>query len=1220
MPLPDFNHVLGLRTVLICTLKIDTKLPVMETTLIQGKQAAETASKKAASVAIMDGNEAAVYIAYKTSEVCAIYPITPSSAMGEFADEWSSDLKENIFGEVPKIIEMQSEAGAAGAIHGALQGGALASTFTCSQGLLLMIPNMYKIAGELTPTVFHIAARALATHALSIFGDHSDVMAVRSTGFAMLFGNSVQQAHDMAMIATAATLRSSIPFLNIFDGFRTSHELNEADILSDEIIKQMIDVNDVARHRHRSLNPENPNIRGTAQNPDVYFQSREACNEYHWKVPEIVESTMQKFEQLTGRAYKLFEYYGHPQAENVIIIMGSGSGAVQETVDYLNKKGEKTGYLHVHLYRPFSVKHFINALPKSVKHIAVLDRCKETGAIGEPLYMDVINALHAGWEGAIPSVIGGRYGLASKEFNPGMVKAVFDELKKDKPKNSFSIGIEDDVTHKSLAYDKHFSLEDQHLFRGLFFGLGADGTVSANKNTIKIIGDVTNNHVQGYFVYDSKKSGSLTVSHLRFSEKPIMSTYLINEANFVACHHFQYLQKYDILKDAQHGATFLLNAPFATEDVWHNLPRNIQEEIKEKELKLYVINASKVAKETGMGSRINSILQTCFFAISNVIPKEEAISYIKKAIKKSYGRKGDAVVQKNYDAVDKTLENLSLVDYTSLTIGNKESEPAISGNAPDFVQQVLAKIIAGDGDNLPVSAFPADGAYPSATTRYEKRNIAEQVPVWDPSLCSQCGKCFFVCPHAAIRPKVYDNELLKDAPDFFKHVAPIGKEFFKETESYTLQVAVEDCTGCNLCVEVCPIESKTEPGHKAINMHDVLPLKETEKQNWDFFIGLPDIDRTRINRSTVKGSQLLEPLFEFSGACSGCGETPYLKLLTQLFGDRMIVANATGCSSIFGGNLPTTPWSKNAQGLGPAWANSLFEDNAEFGLGIKLATDMKRNYGLSLLKTLRDDVGAELTDAIVGNVEANETEVIQQRKNVNELKNRLQNINKPEARLLNQVAEFLEHKSMWIVGGDGWAYDIGFSGLDHVLSTGENVNILVLDTEVYSNTGGQKSKSSPIGASAKFSIKGKTTGKKDLAMQAIAHGTAFVAEIAMGANDVHALKTILEAEAYPGPSIIIAYSHCIAHGYDMCHGLDQQELAVKTGYWPLFRFNPMKEQGQRFVLDSKEPSVALDEFMYHENRFATIKNNDPARATEFLAQANDGIKQRWDRIQALKAL
>lgn len=1191
----------------------------MENAITRSKTAGETSTKKA-SVVVMDGNEAAVHIAYKTSEVCAIYPITPSSAMGEFADEWSSDNRENIYGEVPKVIEMQSEAGAAGAIHGALQGGALASSFTCSQGLLLMIPNMYKIAGELTPTVFHIAARALATHALSIFGDHSDVMAVRSTGFAMLFGNSAQQAHDMAMIATAATLRSSIPFLNIFDGFRTSHELNEVAIIPDDIIRQMIDPKDVARHRQRALNPDNPFIRGTAQNPDVYFQSREACNPYHQKVPSIVEETMQQFEQLTGRSYKLFEYYGHPQAENIIIIMGSGAGAVHETVDYLNAKGEKTGYLHVHLYRPFSVKHFISALPATVKHIAVLDRCKETGAIGEPLYMDVINALHAGWEGAIPSVIGGRYGLASKEFNPGMVMAVFSELKKDKPKNSFTVGIEDDVTHTSLAYDKQFSLEDQHLFRGLFFGLGADGTVSANKNTIKIIGDVTEDHVQGYFVYDSKKSGSLTVSHLRFSEQPIRSTYLINSANFVACHHFQYLEKYDILKNAQHGATFLLNAPYATEDVWFKLPRTIQEEIIEKQLKLYVINASKVAKETGMGSRINSILQTCFFAISNVIPKEEAISYIKKAIKKTYGRKGEAVVQKNYDAVDKTLENLSLVDYSSYKPGTKESEPAISGKAPEFVQQVLAKIIAGDGDDLPVSVFPADGTYPSATTRYEKRNIAEQVPVWDPSLCSQCGKCFFVCPHAAIRPKVYNNDLLNGAPDFFKHTAPIGKEFFKDTESYTLQVAVEDCTGCNLCVEACPIESKTQPGHKAINMQDVLPLKETEKQNWDFFISIPDIDRTRVNRGTVKGSQLLEPLFEFSGACSGCGETPYLKLLTQLFGDRMIVANATGCSSIFGGNLPTTPWSKNTEGNGPAWANSLFEDNAEFGLGIKLATDMKRSYAISLLKSLREEVGSELTDNILNNVEANEAEVIQQRKNINLLKTRLREIKTENAGLLLQVAGFLEHKSMWIVGGDGWAYDIGFSGLDHVLSTGENVNILVLDTEVYSNTGGQKSKSSPIGASAKFSIKGKTTGKKDLAMQAIAHGTAFVAEIAMGHNDVHALKTILEAEAYPGPSIIIAYSHCIAHGYDMCHGLEQQDLAVKSGYWPLFRFNPLKEQGQRFVLDSKEPSVPLDEFLYHENRFATIKNNNPERATEFLAMANEGMRQRWDRIQALKAL
>jgi pyruvate-ferredoxin/flavodoxin oxidoreductase len=1169
---------------------------------------------------IIDGNEAAVRIAYKTSEVCAIYPITPSSAMGEWADEWSSDGKENIFGEVPKIIEMQSEAGAAGAIHGALQGGALASTFTCSQGLLLMIPNMYKIAGELTPTVFHIAARALATHALSIFGDHSDVMAVRSTGFAMLFGNNPQEAHDMAMIATSATLKSSIPFLNIFDGFRTSHELNEVEIIPDEVIREMIDENDVARHRHRALNPARPFIRGTAQNPDVYFQSRESCNQYHQNVPAVVEATMKKFEGLTGRSYKLFEYYGHPEAENIIIIMGSGSGAVHETVDYLNKQGGKTGYVHVHLYRPFSIQHFIDALPKTVKRIAVLDRCKEAGAIGEPLYMDIINGLQTGWKYDMPKVIGGRYGLASKEFNPAMVMAVFDELKKPNPKNSFTVGIDDDVTNTSLPYDKKFSLEDQHLFRGLFFGLGSDGTVSANKNTIKIIGDVTGDHVQGYFVYDSKKSGSLTVSHLRFSENTINSTYLINSANFIACHHFHYLEKYDILKDAEYGATFLLNAPFVPEEVWNNLPKKIQEEIINKQLKLYVINASKVGRETGMGSRINSILQTCFFAISNVMPKEEAITYIKNAIRKTYGRKGEAVVQKNFDAVDKTLENLSLLDYSAYTTGQKEIEPAVSSDAPGFVQDVLAKIIAGEGDELPVSAFPADGTYPSATTRYEKRNIAEQVPVWDPSLCSQCGKCFFVCPHAAIRPKVYNNGLLKDAPGFFKHTAPIGKEFFKDQESYTLQVAVEDCTGCSLCVEVCPVISKTQPDHKAINMQDILPLKETEKQNWDFFISLPDIDRTRVNRNTVKGSQLFEPLFEFSGACSGCGETPYLKLLTQLFGDRMIVANATGCSSIFGGNLPTTPWAKNCEGLGPAWANSLFEDNAEFGLGIKLATDMKRNYAISLLKSLKDEVNNELADAILSNVETNEAEIIQQRKNVNELKRRLKEIDKPQAKLLLQVAEFLEYKSVWIIGGDGWAYDIGFGGLDHVLSTGENINILVLDTEVYSNTGGQKSKSSPVGASAKFSIKGKTTGKKDLAMQAIAHGNAFVAEIAMGANDVHALKTILEAEAYPGPSIIIAYSHCIAHGYDLCHGPDQQSLAVKSGYWPLFRYNPLKEKGQRFVLDSKEPSIPLEEFLYHENRFATIKNNYPEKAVEFLAMANDGMHQRWERIEALKGL
>ncbi len=1178
---------------------------------------ASSAKKK---FSIMDGNEAAAYIAYKCSEVCAIYPITPSSSMGEWSDEWSSDGRTNIYGQVPKVIEMQSEAGAAGALHGALQGGALATTFTCSQGLLLMIPNMYKIAGELTPTVFHIAARALATHALSIFGDHSDVMAVRSTGFAQLFGADPQQAHDMAMIATAASLHSSIPFLNVFDGFRTSHEINEVDVLTDDIIRQMINEEDVLRHRNRSLNPSNPFIRGTAQNPDVYFQSREAANQYYKNVPGIVEETMKKFASLTGRSYKLFEYHGDPQAESVIIIMGSGAGAVEETVDYLNSQGKKVGFLQVHLYRPFSVEHFLHVLPKTVKKIAVLDRCKDSGAIGEPLFMDVVNAMHAQWEYDMPVIIGGRYGLASKEFNPGMVKSIFDELDKQHPKRQFTIGINDDVTFTSLDYDKNFSLEDQHLFRGLFFGLGADGTVSANKNTIKIIGDVTDNHVQAYFVYDSKKSGSLTTSHLRFSNKPIRSTYLINSANFIACHHFNYLEKYDILKDAEKNATLLLNSPFDKEETWNQLPQKVQKEIIEKNLKFYVINASKVARETGMGSRINSILQTCFFAISNTMPKDEAIDYIKKSIRKSYGRKGEAVVQKNFDAIDKTLANLFEIDYTGYKPGNKEIEGLEVRNASDFVKNILTKVIAGNGDELPVSAFPVDGTYPSATTRYEKRNIADEVPVWDASLCSQCGKCFFVCPHAAIRPKVYSKELLSNAPETFKHVAPIGKEFFKDQEAYTLQVAVEDCTGCNLCYEVCPVESKTQPGHRAINMQDVIPLKETEKKNWDFFLSLPDIDRTRVNRNTVKGSQLLEPLFEFSGACSGCGETPYLKLLTQLFGDRMLVANATGCSSIFGGNLPTTPWSKNGEGCGPAWANSLFEDNAEFGLGIKLASDQKRDYAKSLLSQLKSEVGEDLANAILNNPESQEAELIQQRKDVNELKGRLRTLTNPLANQLLHIADFLQRKSLWIVGGDGWAYDIGFSGLDHVLSTGENVNILVLDTEVYSNTGGQKSKSTPIGASAKFSIKGKTTGKKDLAMQAIAHGNAYVAEIAMGANDVHALKTILEAEAYPGPSIIIAYSHCIAHGYDMRQGIDQQNLAVKTGYWPLFRYNPSKEKGQRFTIDSKEPSVTLDNFLYHENRFTIVKNSSPEKAQEVLDAAKAAVQSRWEKIEALKTL
>jgi pyruvate-ferredoxin/flavodoxin oxidoreductase len=1173
-----------------------------------------------ANIKIMDGNEAAAYIAYKTNEVCAIYPITPSSTMGEHCDEWSAAGKQNIYGEVPRIMEMQSEAGAVGAIHGALQGGTLASTFTCSQGLLLMIPNMYKIAGELSPTVFHIAARALATHALSIFGDHSDVMSVRQTGWAMLFGRNAQEAMDMALISQAATLRSKIPFLNIFDGFRTSHELMKVDVIEDAIIKEMIDERDILIHRQHAMSPENPSIRGTAQNPDVFFQSREAGNKFYLNVPIVVNQMMKKFGELTGRNYKLYEYYGHETPDRIIIIMGSGSNTVHETMEYLNNNGEKVGYLYVRLFRPFEVKEFINEIPKSVKNITVLDRCKEPGSIGEPLYMDVVNALVEGWEGTLPKVTGGRYGLASKEFNAAMVKGIFDEMKNDKPKNHFTIGINDDVTHTSLDYDKHFCLDKQHLFRGLFYGLGADGTVSANKNSIKIIGDTTDNYVQGYFVYDSKKSGSLTVSHLRFGKNPIRSTYLVNSANFIAVHQFNFINKYDVLKDAEHGATFLLNTPYSIEDIWDKIPKHIQEEIIEKELKFYVINASKVARETGMGSRVNTILQTCFFAISGILPREEAIQKIKDAIKKSYAAKGEHVVQKNFEAVDKTLENLFEIDYSKYIAGQLESDKLVSDNATEFVKNVLAKIISFEGDELPVSAFPVDGTYPVGTTQWEKRNIADSVPVWDASSCSQCGKCFLICPHAAIRPKVYDKELLENAPETFKHVAPIGKEFNKETQAYTLQVAIEDCTGCNLCYEYCPIESKTEPGVKALNMKPQLPIKEAEKENWEYFLSIPEMDRLTVNKNTVKGTQFLEPLFEFSGACSGCGETPYVKLISQLWGDRMVVANATGCSSIYGGNLPTTPWTTNADGNGPAWANSLFEDNAEFGLGIKLAFDKKTEIAKHLLFGLRDIVGVEFADEILNCDQTLEAGIHKQRELVKELRKRIAPLSTFEAKQLTMIADNLVKKSHWIMGGDGWAYDIGFGGLDHVLSTGENLNIIVLDTEVYSNTGGQKSKSTPIGASAKFAVNGKASGKKDLAMQAIAHGSAYVGQIAMAANDTHAIRTIQEAEAFPGTSLIIAYSHCIAHGYDMMHAVDQQENAVKTGYWPLFRYNPLKEKGERFVVDSKEPSMPVKDFLYKETRFSVLTRSNPDQAELLLAQAQLGVDSHWQRLLALKNL
>lgn len=1171
-------------------------------------------------VTIMDGNEAAAYIAYKTSEVCAIYPITPSSTMGEWVDEWSAKGWKNIFGQVPRVMEMQSEAGAAGAIHGAIQGGAVASTFTASQGLLLMIPNMYKIAGELTPAVFHVAARTLATHALSIFGDHSDVMAVRATGFSMLFGNNSQEVMDMALICQSATLDSRIPFLNIFDGFRTSHELREVNVLKDEVIKALVPDSSIDALRMRALSPEHPVIKGTAQNPDVYFQNREAANPYFAAVPGIVKEKMKQLEALTGRKYQLFEYDGAPDADRMIIAMGSAIGTIQETLEHLNAHGEKVGVLTIRLFRPFAISDFIDAIPTTVKRIAVLDRCKEPNSIGEPLYMDVVNAFNERENAIHPFIIGGRYGLSSKEFTPAMVKAVFDELLVEHPKNHFTVGIEDDITHMSLSYDASFNLDEQHTFRGLFFGLGADGTVSANKNSIKIIGEKTDNHVQGYFVYDSKKSGSLTSSHLRFGNKPIRGAYLIASASFVACHHFNYLFKFDVLKDAAPGAVFLLNAPYEKEEVWSRMPAKIQEEIKHKQLRFYAINAYTVAKDTGMGNRINTILQTCFFAISNILPREEAIAKIKESIYETYWKKGEAIVQKNYEAVDQTLANLYEIDYSKESIGSRPLDAAVPDTAPGFVKDVLGRIIAGEGDALPVSAFPVDGTFPSGTTQYEKRNIADAVPVWDTDLCTQCGKCFFICPHAAIRPKVYAQTHLENAPEGFKHVAPIGKEFDKTTEAYTLQVSTEDCTGCTLCVEFCPIESKTQPGHKAINMVDKAEVQDKEIKNWEYFLQLPELDRSRVNKNTVKGSQFFQPLFEFSGACAGCGETPYIKLLTQLFGERMIVANATGCSSIFGGNLPTTPWSQTLDGRGPAWANSLFEDNAEFGLGIKMANDHKRIRAEYLLNELRYEIGEELVTAIQNAPETNEAEIHRKHDLLLVLKEKLKHMHTVPAQNLYHLADFLADKSVWIIGGDGWAYDIGYGGLDHILSTGENVNILVLDTEVYSNTGGQKSKSSPIGASAKFSVNGKTTGKKDLALQAIAHGTAYVGQIAMGGNDVHTLRTILEAEAFPGPSLILAYSHCIAHGIDMAHGADEQDFAVKSGYWPLFHYNPLKPKGERMVIDSKEATVPLSEFMYHENRFKIIKAKDPVLAEHFLEQAEEARAAKWDRLQTLKGL
>jgi pyruvate-ferredoxin/flavodoxin oxidoreductase len=1173
-------------------------------------------------MSIVDGNEAAAAVAYRINEVIAIYPITPSSPMGEWSDQWNSEKKPNIWGAIPDVIEMQSEGGAAGALHGALQAGALGTTFTASQGLLLMIPNMFKIAGELTAAVIHVAARTVATHALSIFGDHSDVMATRTTGFGLLASNSVQEASDFACIAQAAALEARVPFLHFFDGFRTSHEVNMIEPLSDDDLRALIDDKFVRQHRERAMSPDHPILRGTAQNPDVFFQAREACNPYYRACPTIVQDVMDRFGKRTGRKYNLFDYYGPADAERVVILMGSGAGAAEEAVDAMRKSGEKVGLLKVRLYRPFAASAFLNAIPASTKAIAVLDRTKEPGGLGEPLYQDVLTTYaerYATQPGAgIPRIIGGRYGLSSKEFTPSMVKAVFDELKKAEPKNHFTVGIHDDVTHTSLNYDPDYSTEDPRTVRALFYGLGSDGTVGANKNSIKIIGKGTNNYAQGYFVYDSKKAGAVTVSHLRFGPDPIRSTYLITKANFVACHQFQFLDRIDVLTAAEPGAVFLLNTPFGPDEIWDHVPRQVQETIIKKKLRFYVIDGYSVARAAGMGSRINTIMQTCFFAISGVLPREEAITAIKKAILDTYGKRGEAVVQKNYAAVDAALAHMHEVKVPAKVTALFDMLPAVSPQAPKFVRDVLGTIVTGNGDSLPVSAMPIDGTFPTGTAMWEKRNIAKEIPVWDEALCIQCGKCVLVCPHAVIRAKVYDSSLLKNAPETFKSSKPRWREF--ETLKYTLQVAPEDCTGCKLCVEVCPAKSKSEVKHKAINMEDQAPLRKPESANWEFFLSLPEFDRNKLSHTQVKDSQLLEPLFEFSGACAGCGETPYIKLLTQLFGDRLLIANATGCSSIYGGNLPTTPYTLNKEGRGPTWSNSLFEDNAEFGLGMRLAVDQQNAYARELLRRLNGSIGEVLVKGLLEADQSKELGIQEQRKRVAELKKKLQALNTPEAQALLPVADSLVRKSVWLLGGDGWAYDIGFGGLDHVLGSGRNVNVLVLDTEVYSNTGGQMSKATPRGAVAKFAMGGKHTAKKDLAMEAISYGYVYVARVALGSSDTHTVKAFLEAEAHDGPSLIIAYSHCIAHGYDMSMGLDQQKKAVLSGYWPLMRYNPaLRLQGKNpFQLDSKAPSIPLKQYAYQEARYTMLVRSDPEAARELLKLAQDDVERQW-RVYANRA-
>jgi pyruvate-ferredoxin/flavodoxin oxidoreductase len=1169
----------------------------------------------------VDGNEAVALVAHKINEVIAIYPITPSSPMGEFSDLYSSKGQKNIFGTVPEVFELQSEGGASGTVHGALQTGALTTTFTASQGLLLMIPNMYKIAGELTSTVFHVAARSLAAQGLSIFGDHQDVMGVRQTGFALLSSNSVQEAHDFALISQAATLRSRIPFLHFFDGFRTSHEVSRIEKLDDEMLKAMIDSDLVAAHRARALTPDRPVLRGTAQNPDVYFQGRESVNRYYQALPKILQDEMDRFAKLSGRGYHLFDYVGALDATRVIVLMGSGAEAVEESVNHLVAHGEKVGVIKVRLALPFDAAAFIAVLPSSVESISVLDRTKEPGSIGEPLYHDVVTVLFENQESLpfkMPRIFGGRYGLSSKEFTPTMIFSIYEELLKGSPKNHFTIGIDDDVTFASLEYDHDLILENPDQFQALFYGLGSDGTVGANKNTIKIIGTETDHYAQGYFVYDSKKSGSMTTSHLRFGTKPIQSSYLIQKADFIGVHQAVFLEKLDLLDIAKERGTFLLNSPYPKEEVWNHLPRVTQERIIEKKLKFYAIDAYKVAQASNMGRRINTVMQTCFFAISGILSKEEAIAKIKGSIQKTYGAKGDVIVQKNFAAVDATLENLYQIDIPLSVNSQLELHAALKGDMSDFEREVIGKITAFKGDELRVSQIPDDGTWPTGTTQYEKRNIAQEVPVWDANTCIQCNKCVSACPHSVIRSSVFDASLLQNAPDGFTAREAKGKNFGKN-DVFNISIAVEDCTGCSLCVEVCPAKNKSQTSLKAINMMPQLPLRESGIAQWDFFLSLPKMDRATLDHGNLKESQFLEPLFEFSGACPGCGETPYVKLTSQLFGDRMVVANATGCSSIYGGNLPTTPWKKDENGRGPAWSNSLFEDNAEFGLGFRLAIDSHIARAKGLLESLRPHLESVLIDEILSADQHEESEISAQRKRVAALKQSLKTVESDEAATLIEVADYFVKKSVWIMGGDGWAYDIGYGGLDHVLASGKNVNILVLDTQVYSNTGGQQSKATMTGAVAKFAAGGKARLPKDLAAMAIAYENVYVAKVSMGANDAATVKAFIEAERYDGPSIIIAYSHCVTHGYDLRYGFDQQKRAVDSGLWPIFRFNPdnIKEGKNPMTLDYKGPKIDVKDFMYRETRFKMVEKMNAVSAGVFLKTASHTAHSLYERYKNL---